>query len=190
MRLSKKSIVIIVSAAFLVLCLALILVLRPKPFTVAYVGLSDRDVAAYAVLFPAGHRMLRMDTAKADAASLTELSADCVLAYRNAALERADLQFAPLDEAYLDAVPPSLARSVQDANGRASAMPIQLDLFELFWDSEQFQALSLAAPESTESFSKALYAYHNDVGPALLFAGGDDETLLSLLGALCISSLG
>ncbi len=166
------------------------LALSARPFTVAVVGLSDAELEAYSVLFPAGHRVIRIAAAEAGAERLGALRADCVLAWRGLPASALSVRAQPVPSALLDAVPPSLNAGLRRDDGTVAGMPLQLDHFSLSWDAERFASLGLPEPGSRAALESALAAYDDPVGPAMLFAGGDDETLLSVLSALCLSSLG
>jgi hypothetical protein len=94
-----------------------------------------------------------------------------------------------LPEESINKVPPSLRGSVADARGRVFALPLQIDPFQVAWSYEGFAmaGVKVKGRLSLAQLSSALAAYKDPAAPALLFAGGDDETLLLVISALCES---
>jgi hypothetical protein len=96
---------------------------------------------------------------------------------------------AEVPKAALDSVPPSLLASCRDGQGRAFALPIQLDHYQVAYSYDLLEKSGLRARGklSLGQLSSALQAYKDTRAPAILFAGGDDEALLLLVSALCES---
>lgn len=188
---AKTRVLLVSGTVALVLGAVSVSVLLPsRPFTAAFVGLSDAEAEAFAPLFPAGARIVRMALPEGEGDGLGRIKADCVVAPSGLAMLVQAGRFEPPPARSVSAVPPSLARALRTRDGPVAAMPLQIDPFLMAWDKEAFVARGLTEPATLRDVEAALAAYRDPVGPALLFAGGDDETLLGILSLLCVSELG
>ncbi len=94
---------------------------------------------------------------------------------------------------------PSL-RAADERNGVPMAMPLFLDHFELAWHRDRLSSLGLKDIGTMDDLELALASWtayrqgtRNAVEKstyAFVFAGGDDESLLLLLSAMCVSEGG
>lgn len=94
---------------------------------------------------------------------------------------------------------PSL-RAADERDGAPMAMPLFLDHFELAWHRDRLSSLGLEGISTIDELEQALASWtayrqrtRNTVEKstyAFIFAGGDDESLLLLLSAMCVSEGG
>lgn len=169
---------------------------RPRPLTVACIGLGDAEVQAYSLLFPSGSRVLRADLPRAGRGNLDTLAADVFITGNGLALERLRDRLLPPPDGALSSVPPSLIDAMKGGGKGPLGFPLQLDHVSLAWDTEAFAALGIAAPATRAEMEAAMRIRMTQTGgsliagPALLFAGGEDEALLQTLSVLCVSEYG
>lgn len=179
------------AAAALAACALAWALIGPRPIGLSLVGLSSRESSAYRGLLAddAGPYSLK------DAAPGTALSPgalpDALIAKAGADLSDLAGAFGALPASLLEMVPPSLREACLDAKGRAFAMPLQLDNFQVAYSRLGFAKAGARVkdPErlSLAQLTLALSGHQDPRAPALLFAGGDDETLLLVFSALCES---
>jgi len=189
-RIRKPQRLIIIAAIVAACIVAALFFVRTKPLTVAYVGLSDLEIEAYSELFSPDVKILKADYPRGGSGALDGIAADIIVAGNGLAIRQISDRFAPPPESCLASVPPSLIAALRRADGTVSGFPLQIDHFSLAWDTDVFSALGLPAPASRGAMEAAMLAYGRRVGPALLFAGGEDETLLQVLSVLCVSEFG
>ena len=182
--------VIVMAAIAAVSIIATLFFIRTKPLTVAYVGLSDLEIDAYSGLFSTDVQIIKADYPRGGSGALDGIAADVIIAGNGLATRQSADRFGPPPDTCLSSVPPSLVNSFKRVDGSVSGFPLQIDHFSLAWDTDAFAALGLPAPGSRGAMEAAMQAYGRRVGPALLFAGGEDETLLLVLSALCVSDHG
>jgi len=182
--------IIILVAVIALSGIAALFFIRSKPFTVAYIGLSDLEIEVYSGLFSSDVQIMKADYPRGGSGALEGIAADIIIAGNGLAIRQISDRFDPPPESCLSSVPPSLVNAVKRDDGSVSGFPLQIDHFSLAWNMDVSAALGLPAPVSRGAMEAAMMAYGSRVGPALLFAGGEDETLLMVLSALCISEYG
>jgi len=182
--------VIFIAAIVAVCIITALFFMRTKPLTVACIGLSDLEIEAYSGLFSTDVRIIKADYPRGGSGALDDITADIIIAGNGLATRQVSGRFETPPESLLSSVPPSLVNSFRRSDGTVSGFPLQIDHFSLAWDTDFFAALGLPAPDSRGAMEAAMQAYGSRVGPALLFAGGEDETLLLVLSALCVSEYG
>lgn len=189
-----------VTAAVIVLVMAVVgsslLVVTRKPVLALY-GMDGRETQAI--------RNLAGDSARLTVAAALPVaparipSADMVVMRAGMAVRTESLKAVAMPDDIMARTVPSLRRAVE-TNGVSLAMPLFLDHFELAWNRERFSALDLGSIGSIEDMERALTAWttyrqktRNSLERstyAFAFAGGDDESLLLMVSALCISEGG
>jgi hypothetical protein len=165
----------------------LLLSLSPRRFEVGLSGLSPAEEAAYSGLLKgaAGTRGLRILKGPLAARGLP----GAMIAPAGASLASLAGSLDTIPANAIRKVPPAMGQAVLDAKGRAYALPLQLDQFQVAYSFATFAGLGVKVEKrlSLAQLEGALAAYRSSAAPALLFAGGDDETLLLVLSALCLS---
>ncbi|HUW68778.1 MAG TPA: hypothetical protein VMX33_00965 [bacterium] len=167
-----------------------------KPVLALY-GLDDRETQAM--------RNLVGDTARLTVAAALPVAparfprADVIVARSGVAVRAESLTPLKMPDDILARTVPSLRRAVE-IDGVPQAMPLFLDHFELAWNKDRFSSRGLVTMNSLDDMERALAswtAYRQVTRNALekstyafAFAGGDDESLLLLLSALCVSEGG
>ncbi|PKL07591.1 MAG: hypothetical protein CVV51_13320 [Spirochaetae bacterium HGW-Spirochaetae-7] len=189
---------VVILAAIVTLALALIAVISitiNRKQVVALFGLDEREVQTIRNLVGNEPRLMAVlpsDVRHAEKADVivTRSGLASLSFFKNPAAVPADI---------MGRTVPSLRRAVE-IDGIPLAMPILMDHFELAWHKDRLSSVgmenltTMAAAEramalwtvrrqkSTNALEKTSYAF--------TFAGGDDETLLLLLSALCLSEGG
>jgi hypothetical protein len=163
----------------------------------ALYGMDDRETQAM--------RNLVGDTARLTVAAALPMAparlpwADVIVARAGLAARTASPRPVIIPDDIMARTVPSLRRAVEIA-GVPQAMPLFLDHFELAWNRDRFSSLGFQTMDSLDDMERALAswtAYRHVTRNALekstyafVFAGGDDESLLLLLSALCVSERG
>lgn len=187
----RKRTFIVGAATVVALALAALLVVLPRPVTVFILDESPVLRSAFeAVLsdpaISAGKRyVLEKPVPEASFATAvaTRRKPDLVIGFANAAFRAAAAKYAPTSEAAARRTP-SVLRNLVTVDGRRAALPLLVDHFELAtrvgtkgkgasdgrlgWDAFLTLARDVADPDR----------------PSLFVAGGDDGTLLLLVGAM------
>lgn len=88
-----------------------------------------------------------------------------------------------LDDGPVRVMPSSLRRVGSDGELRY-AYPLLIDHLELAYDVRLFGQSSIVLPSTLDEFLRAAGTFAAGSLPALIIAGGDDATLLNLIGAL------
>lgn len=88
-----------------------------------------------------------------------------------------------LSDGPVRAMPSSLRRVGSDGESRY-AYPLLIDHLELAYEIGLFDSNGLVPPLTLDEFIRIARSFAAQASPAILIAGGDDATLLSLIGAL------
>lgn len=171
-------------------------VLNAKPVLALY-GLDDRETQAVRNL--AGNQARITSSAALPAAQARSPHADVIVTHAGLASRVSSLKPLAVPDDILNRTVPSLRRATE-IGGKSMAMPIFLDHFELAWNTDRLSSLGLQNIKTMEDLERALASWTvrrqkstnalEKSTYAFLFAGGDDETLLLLLSALCVSEGG
>ncbi|MBN2874829.1 MAG: hypothetical protein JXM71_07020, partial [Spirochaetales bacterium] len=190
---SRRSIRYILYSAVVVAIIAMVILFgvdRSRPFTVAFLDFPDKDVASYASLLPETVAIVRLDSSTIMGNENPEPDADCFIGPFGLALSQLADATTLSDVRLQNSFPPSVLRLVAGIGAGKVGLPLQIDHFSLSWDREAFDGRGQPYPLTRDALEAAMSSYANPVGPALLFAGGDDETLLLVLSVLCVSESG
>ncbi|TFG81651.1 MAG: hypothetical protein E4H20_09365, partial [Spirochaetales bacterium] len=175
-----------------------ILITVNAPLKVALVGLDEREQSVVRDILGDGSRYLVVEQGPTGTAAMA-IKADLAMYRAGVWTSASVISSAPIPVSLLNATVPSL-RAAATAAGTAVAMPLFLDHFELAWQADRLSSIGLSPPWSIAEMERAMAVWterraHTGSAlerstSALAFAGGDDETLLLFLSALCLSEGG
>lgn len=156
--------------------------------TLGFYALDEASMKAIMAL-AADHRFssfqfdfVDMDTAVEP--RLTDKGAPAIIFAYDGLLKNADAAgLAILSDEPVRAMPSSLRRVGSDGESRY-AYPLLIDHLELAYEVGLFDSGGLVPPLTLDEFLRAALKFTASSSPAILIAGGDDATLLSLIGAL------
>jgi ABC-type glycerol-3-phosphate transport system substrate-binding protein len=115
---------------------------------------------------------------------LTDKGAPSIIfAYDGAIKDPHAAGLAILDDEPISAMPSSLRRVGSDGESRY-AYPLLIDHLELAYEVGLFDSRGLVPPLTLEEFLRSARKFAASSAPAIFIAGGDDATLLNLIGAL------
>jgi hypothetical protein len=168
---------------------AAVLLLLTRQFRVGLAGLSPAEAAAYSAALKDVPGARSAVIAKLDAVPSPRSLPDAIIAPMGAALSALSDEFASIPDATIRKTPYSIAAAARDAKDRPYAMPLQLDQFQVAYSFSAFERLGIKIEKrlTLAQLEGALAAYKASGAPALLFAGEDDESLLLVISALCLS---
>lgn len=106
-----------------------------------------------------------------------------IFAYDGSIKDPVAAGLAALDDEPVRAMPSSLRRVGSDGEARY-AYPLLIDHLELAYDVRLFGESSIVPPSTLDDFLRAARTFAAGSPPAIVIAGGDDATLLNLVGAL------
>ena len=195
-RFSKKTFIAAAGIVALALTGAFVFVRNGGP-VVALHGLDDREAQTIRNLAGSGPRLI---TGAAKPVNVRRTSrADIIVTRAGLAARSEAIKPAAIPGDIIGRTVPSLRRAVE-INGVPSAMPLFLDHFELAWNKDRLSSMGLGKMNTIADMEHAMAAWATrrttstdaleKSSYAFVFAGGDDETLLLLLSALCVSEGG
>ena len=163
-----------------------------RPLRAALVGLDAAETKAIErVLTESKLRLVLSEIPAGDLAKTlaAPLPPDLVFARSGLELNRSRAELENLPAALVKRVPQSLSWAVSERDETRS-LPLLVDHFELAWRFERWASLKLKEPRTRADFEKAAATLTTPQSPAILFAGGDGETLLLVLSVLCVAQKG
>jgi hypothetical protein len=186
---SRLPVAALAVAALAIVAGGLYAALKPRSLAVSLASLSSSEESSYRALLKEVPGVSSVQALAPGAALKPGDLPDALVCRMGAGLSGLSASLMTIPEASIDKVPPSLRGTVADAKGRVIALPLQLDQFQVAWSYAGFAkaGVKVKGRLSLAQLSAALAAYKNPAAPALLFAGGEDETLLLVVSALCES---
>lgn len=179
-----------IGIGMVVIALAVVVVVgaREDAPTLGFYAVDESSVAAIkAIAADPRFGSFRFDFVDLDTAvepRLGERGAPSILFAYDGAIKDPDAAgLAVLDDEPIRAMPSSLRRVGSDGESRY-AYPLLIDHLELAYEVGLFESIGLAPPPTLEEFLRAARKFAAGSPPAIFIAGGDDSTLLNLIGAL------
>lgn len=160
---------------------------RERPLSVAAAALDEREIAAYGKALSKAKGLSKLSARPTLKDSLSGRASEVLVARLGAELSGSSAAFTEIPAETLAKLPPSVRAASLDAAGRPFVMPVELDPFQVAYSYAGFgpDAPRNDARLTDKDIDSALKRHKDPRAPAMLFAGGDDETLLLVISVLC-----